>query len=155
MLTEVFTISGTILFNIFVYLYRHPLYQVFSTGQTACPISGAICSIPAGMQFKWASVACLRKFKWPKLGLCAYRPAWIFIYLAVALTLSACLSLGSLRQSMSGGLSPGSGQLPWPFIDDLWTQKTRILMMVSQSHGQKQAHKKQLIINIFLQLTPS
>ena len=55
-------------------------------------------------------------------------------------------------ESMSGGRSPGSGQLPWPFIDGLWTQK--ILSMLSPNHGQMQAHKKHLIIDIFLQLTP-
>ncbi len=56
-------------------------------------------------------------------------------------------------QSISGGRSPGSGQLPWPVIHGLWTQK--ILTMVSPSHCQMQAHKKKLIIDIFLQLTPS
>jgi hypothetical protein len=59
----------------------------------------------------------------------------------------------SWLQSMSGGRSPGSGQLPWPFINGMWTQK--ILTMVSPSHCQMQALKKQLIIDIFLQLTPS
>jgi hypothetical protein len=42
-------INHYIEYNIFIYVY---IYQVFSTGQTTCPISDALCSIPAGMQFK-------------------------------------------------------------------------------------------------------
>ncbi len=41
-------IDHDIEYNIFIYVHRYPpgLYEVFSPGQTACPISGAMCSIP-------------------------------------------------------------------------------------------------------------
>jgi hypothetical protein len=66
------------------------------------------------------------------------------MYLAVALALSAAVNeLGTVARV--GSADP-------TLIDGLWTQK--ILSMVSPSHGQMQA-QKQLIIDLFLQSTPS
>ena len=111
--------------------------------------------VPAG---KWPSCCCPKKNSSdPKIrlevDLCDLS---LCMNLHVLSSCSDPLSLSLAKtvcESMSGGRSPGSGQLPWPFIDGLWTQK--ILSMVLPSHGQMQAHKKQLIIDIFLQSTPS